>query len=168
MNRVLFPRSCTLACTLLCTLVGATSACGGDSFRFYDVTRITTKECEIQPQDEFCDDEDLPPPVTEVWAVERVGDQVRVFVDEEVWIATPPQEGDDRDRIVADQLEVATRDPGPCTTTSEGFLSVVANDQGIDGEIHAKSRLTGADTCGATPRGSRTVATITGTLAGAP
>src|SRR5688572_4494383 len=130
-----------LALLLLVTTAGA---CRCDSFRFYEVTRTTVEECDIRPNGEFCDEpEGFSPPVVEVWAVERVGEETRVFVDEEVWLANPPDQDDDPDFIVADKLEIAAREPGPCVTTTSRNFQVIANDASIEGSLAESSRVEG-------------------------
>ena len=144
------------------------AGCRFDTFRFYDVTLTPTEDCDIRPNGEFCDPNALPPPTTESWSVERVGDETRVFIEEEVWVASPLGKNDDPNLVKADKIEVTTRDPGPCTTTVTRDFRVLATEQGISGEIHEKTRLVGDEACGDTPTGKRTTATVGGKIAGAP
>jgi hypothetical protein len=156
-----------LPCALV--VVAAAGGCRFDSVRFYDVLRTPTQECDILPQGEFCvETEQLSPPTNEVWTVERRGDEVRVFVDDEVWVANEPAEDDEPDQVKADKLEIATRDPGPCTTTTTGSFDIVANAETLSGTAKASTRLEGAEDCGDTPRGERSVARLDGTVTGAP
>lgn len=150
-------------------LVVACGACRFDTFRFYDVTRARTEECDILPQGELCDEpEGFAPPVDEVWAVEHVGEQVRVYVDEEVWVANPATAEGDPDFIAATKLEVSAREPGPCTTTRSRSFEILASFEGLTGEIAERSRLDGPEECGETPTGLRTTSRLDGALAGAP
>ena len=159
-------RARALALGLLLT---AFAGCRCDSFRFYDVTRTRVEECDILPQGELCDEpEGFAPPVTEVWAVERVGDEVRVYVDEEVWVANPPDPADDPDFVTADKLEVSTVDPGPCVTTSTRSFEILAAFDALTGEVAERDRLDGPDECGETPTGLRTRSRVDGVLSGAP
>jgi len=144
------------------------AGCASNDFRFYDVTRTPTEECDILPQGEFCDPEGLSPPTIETWSVERVDGVVRVYVDEEVWVASENGEKDDPNTVRANKLEVDTRDPGPCTNTITRDFKVLATDADITGEIHEKQRLVGGQDCGDTPRGLRTTARIDGVIAEAP
>lgn len=152
----------------LCMVV-ALSGCQYDSFRFYEVTRAAIDECDILPQGEFCDEEGegLSAPVFEIWAVEQRGDETRVIVDEEVWmaVATNP---DAPDQVSASKLEVSTVEPGPCTTTTTRSFVIAADAEQLTGEFEASTRLTGPDDCGETPRGQRSTATLAGPVAGAP
>ncbi|MBI1946132.1 MAG: hypothetical protein HYS27_10570 [Deltaproteobacteria bacterium] len=159
-------RPCLVACLLL---VAAGGACRCDSFYFYDVVRARTEECDILPQGELCDEPDgFAPPVTEVWGIEHTGDQVRVYVDEEVWIANPANPEDDPDFVTANKLEVSAREPGPCTTTRTRSFELLASFEGLTGEIAERSRLDGPEECGETPTGLRTLSRLDGVLAGAP
>ncbi len=144
------------------------AGCRLDQFNFYDVTRTPTEECDILPEGEFCDPDALSPPTTETWSVERVDNVVRVYVDEEVWVASPPGNKDDPNLVKASKLEVDTRDPGGCTNTITRDFQVLATDADITGQLHEKTRLVGGQECGDTPRGLRTTARIDGTIAGAP
>ena len=137
------------------------AGCRFDTFRFYDVERTPAEECDILPQGEFCKPAtEFSPPVTEGWSVEQVGGETRVYVDEEVWVANPPQDGADQNQIDADKLEVKTQDPGPCTTTTTRSISVLAAADKLTGKITEKTRLTGPADCGDTPRGLRTSDTL--------
>lgn len=148
---------------------GLGGACAFDGLRFYEVTRTPTDECDIRPQGEFCVTvEELSPPTFEIWSVERHGDEVRVFVDDEVWVAQPPGEGDEAELVVADKLEVVTAEPGPCTTETVRSLSVLATADDITGTLGDKVRLEGPEACGETPLGKRTQSRIDGVVAGAP
>lgn len=169
----------------LLAMVAVLPGCRFDTFRFYEVTRTATSECDILPQGDFCvEPEQLSAPVFEVWAVERRGDEVRVLVDEEVWLADPPAADDSEtpDRITSAKLEVASAEPGPCTTTTTRSIDLTADtvDSGVDpftgldaqselvGQLNEQTRLTGPPACGDTPRGLRSVASLLGTLVGAP
>jgi hypothetical protein len=148
---------------------GSLSACRLDSFRFYEVLRTSTEECDILPQGEFCVTPDqLSAPIFEVWSVEVRGDETRIFLDDQVWIAEPPEEDADPDRIVAKKLEVTSREPGPCTTETSGSIDVLANDNGLTGTLRSKIRTEGPSACGDTPRGLRTTSGVAGTIVGAP
>lgn len=152
----------------LCVMV-ALSGCQCDSFRFYEVTRAAVDECDILPQGEFCDEEGegLSAPVFEIWAVEQRGDETRVIVDEEVWMAVAVNP-DTPDQLSASKLEVSTVEPGPCTTTTTRSFVIIADAAQLTGEFEASTRLTGPDDCGETPRGQRSTATLAGPVAGAP
>lgn len=165
-----------VACLLL---VAASGACRCDTFYFYDVVRARTEECDILPQGELCDEpEGFAPPVTEVWGVEHTGDQVRVYVDEEVWIANPANPEDDPDFVTANKLEVSAREPGPCTTARTRSFEIFASAAWVNGvltgeltgEIAERSRLDGPEECGETPTGLRTNSRLDGALSltGAP
>ena len=154
---------------LMASTLAAFGACRCDSFRFYDVTRQRVEECDILPQGELCDEpEGFAPPVTEVWGVEQVGEEVRVYVDEEVWVANPRDADDDPDFVTADKLEVSTREPGPCTTTRTRSFEVLAAFDGVTGELAERTRLDGPEECGQTPTGLRTRSRVDGVPAGAP
>ena len=171
-----------MRCALLLALAGVLDGCSCDSFHFYEVLRTPTDECDILPQGDFCvEPEQLSAPTFEIWAIERRGEEVRIVVDEQVWIAEPP-DAEVPDRITAAKLEIATVDPGPCTTTTTRTFELVAgtSDSGLDpitgidevkeltGTLREQTRLTGPQECGDTPRGLRTVAELLGNLAGAP
>lgn len=149
--------------------VVAATGCQCDSFRFYEVNRTAVDECDILPQGEFCDEEGegLPAPVFEIWAVEHRGDETRVIVDEEVWIpeALDPEVPDE---LSASKVEIATVEPGPCTTTTTRSFVIQADSQALTGTFKASTRLTGPDDCGETPRGRRSEAALDGAIAGAP
>ena len=153
---------------VLLLAVVAVGGCRCDSFKFYDVTRTPTQACEIRPNGEFCDANQLPPPQSESWSVEYVGDERRVYVDEEVWVAAPVAKDADPNQYIADKIEVATRDPGPCTTTTTRSFKVLATDVDLTGELREKSELVGGADCGDTPRGARATARLDGKNAGAP
>lgn len=159
--------------------LASAGSCRCDSFRFYEVTRSFVDQCDILPQGEFCDEEgeQLPAPVFEIWAIEHRAQETRVVVDEEVWIADP-QDPEQPTFIRASKLEVATVEPGPCTTTRTRSFVIEettavdpasgATVEAILGNMAEKTRLTGPDDCGETPRGERTEAGIVGLVAGAP
>lgn len=147
----------------------AVAGCRCDTFRFYDVVRERVEECDILPQGELCDEpEGFAPPVQEVWTVERVGEEIRVYVNEEVWVAKPQDPDADPDFITADKLEVATRDPGPCVSTTTRSFEIMATFDSLTGEIAERTRIDGPEECGQTPTGLRTRARLDGVLAGAP
>lgn len=153
----------------LLLLLLAFGACRCDSFRFYEVTRARVEECDILPQGELCDEpEGFAPPVVETWSVERVAEQIRVYVDEEVWVANAQDPEDDPDFITASKLEVDTREPGPCVSTTTRSFEIIADFQGLAGEIAERTRLDGPEECGETPTGLRTRARVDGVLVGAP
>ena len=154
---------------LLLLLVCAIGACRCDSFRFYDVTRTVQEECDIRPNGEFCDEpEGFSPPVDEVWTVERVGDEIRVYVDEEVWVANPLDPAQDANFITAEKLEIAAREPGPCVTTTSRSFQIVANFDTLTGSLAETSRVEGPEECGETPTGVRRLVELEGIAAGAP
>lgn len=176
-------RRLALALAALGVLHGV-NGCSCDSFRFYEVVRTPTDECDILPQGEFCvEPEQLSAPTFEIWAVERRGEEVRVVVDEEVWIADA-EDPENPDLITSSKLEIATVEPGPCTTTTTRTFALVAdpNDKieidpatGTDvfhselaGTLSEQTRLTGPEECGETPLGLRSVADLVGGIAGAP
>jgi hypothetical protein len=153
----------------LILVVMSLGACRCDTFRFYEVTRTVQEECDIRPNGEFCDEpEGFSPPVVEVWAVERVGEETRVYIDEEVWLANPPDQDDDPDFFVADKLEIAAREPGPCVTTTSRSFQITANDAELIGFMSESSRVEGPEECGETPTGVRRVVDLAGTIEGAP
>lgn len=169
---------------LLLTLaaISVLDGCSCDSFRFYEVVRTPNEECDILPQGDFCvEPEQLSAPTFEIWAVEHRGDEVRIIVDEEVWIADAA-DPEAPEQITSAKLEVATVEPGPCTTTTTRSFALVADtvDSGLDpitgidevkeltGTLSEQTRLTGPEDCGETPRGLRSVAALIGNLASAP
>ncbi len=161
--------------TTIALALGALGSCRCDTFRFYDVVRERTEECDIMPQGELCDEpEGFAPPVTEVWAVEHVGAEIRVYVDEEVWVANVQNPDDSPDFVTADKLEVSSREPGPCTTTrTRGFAILATYDPltgagELTGEIAERAVIEGPEQCGDTPTGLRTRARLDGIPAGAP
>jgi len=144
-------------------------ACSCDTFRFYQVTRSIQEECDIRPNGEFCDEpEGFSPPVDEVWTVERVGDEIRVYVDEEVWVADPRDPAQDANFITAEKLEIAAREPGPCVTTTTRNFAILADNSALTGTIDERSRIEGPDDCGETPTGLRTSSRLDGVIDGAP
>lgn len=150
-------------------VLAAFAGCRCDTFRFYDVTRQRVEECDILPQGELCDEpEGFAPPVAEVWAVERADDEIRVYVDQEVWVANPQDPEADADFITADKLEVDTREPGPCTSTTTRSFEILATFDTLTGEIAERTRIDGAEECGETPTGLRTRSRVDGILSGAP
>ncbi len=160
---------------LMASTLAVCGACRYDSFRFYQVTRERVEECDILPQGELCDEpEGFAPPVAEVWGVEHVGEEVRVYVDEEVWVANPRSPDDDPDFVSADKLEVSTREPGPCTTTRTRSVELLASFDGftllgtLTGTLAERAVIDGPDECGETPNGLRTLSRLDGTLAGTP
>ena len=155
--------------TAAALVLAAFGACRCDSFRFYDVVRERVEECDIMPQGELCDEpEGFAPPVTEVWAVEHDGAEIRVYVDEEVWIANPQNPEDNPGFVTANKVEVSAREPGPCTTTRSRSFEILASFEGLTGEIAERSRIDGPEECGETPTGLRTRARLDGIPAGAP
>ncbi len=151
---------------LLVLVVLGAVGCGGDFYRFYDVVRTPTEQCDIRPNGEFCDPTQVPPPISETWTVERVGSETRVYIDEEVWVADAPGPKDDANLVKASKVQVDAQ--GDCTTTTTRDFSVKASDADISGDIHEKVRVTGGSDCGDTPTGTRTSASVAGKIAGAP
>jgi hypothetical protein len=149
---------------LACVALGG--ACRFDSWRFYDVTRIATDQCDILPEGEFCDPDVLPPPENEGWSIERTENIVRIYVDDEVWLATADEENPDK--LTAKKLEVRTADPGPCTNTRTRTLTTTDDAQVITGKLVDEAVLTGDSDCGEVPRGDRLSFTIDGVFTGSP
>jgi hypothetical protein len=150
-----------VAAVLCCFLAGC-----APTLIFYDVTRTPTRECEIFPDDEFCDE--LSPPVTDTWSVEQKDDQIYVYADGDVWIADAPAEDEDPDapRVVVKRSVVAS-DVG-CTTTTERRLSFTADGQTLTGTLDASTRLEGPPDCGDTPRGETHAYALAGTAKATP
>lgn len=144
----------------------AVSGCRCDTFEFYEVIRTPTEECDILPSGEFCNPEGLSAPTFEIWSVEHVGEDVRVIVDEEVWIGVLDTQNPDR--ITSSKKEVASVAPGPCTTTTTRSFDILVDGAALTGTILGEQVLTGPDDCGEVPRGLRSAATLAGNIAGAP
>jgi hypothetical protein len=144
----------------------AMSGCRFDYFWFFDVLRVPAELCDIQPQGEFCGDEGLPPEEQEGWAVEREGEVVQVFIDEEIWIAVEDEEDDTK--LTAHKLEVMTSDPGPCTTTRDRALKLTVTFDALTGSYVDATRTEGGQDCGDSPRGERVTYGLEGIGVGTP
>jgi hypothetical protein len=142
--------------TILGLLVVAASAACQPLTVFYEVTRTPTQECEIFPNDRFCDE--LTPPVVETWTVEIREPQTFVYETGEVLIADG-FEGS-RDAL---KRSIITRDPGPCTTTSERHLVFDEDGLTFTGTLEVVNRIEGPAECGDTPRGDSHVYDLVGT-----
>ena len=130
-----------------------TGGCGG--VELYDVTRTSVVECEIRPNGEFCGDP--LPPSAQLFAVERRDTFTLVHFDEETWIA----EGVEGERSVV-KVDRTTRDPGPCTSTLTRQLDFSENGEDFTGTLEIATRVEGPEACGDTPRGTRSVYSLTG------
>jgi hypothetical protein len=143
--------------------------CSGDTFRFYDVVKTTVEDCDILPSGEFCDPTGLPPPATEVWAVEVEDERTTLYIDGEQWVVEPRLEGaDPADEQVAIRQSIDTTQPGPCTTTRDESITFQADASTLTGELRTRSRTEGGEACGETPRGLRSTLTLNGQAVGAP
>lgn len=145
-------------------LVALVAGCG-PSLVFYDVVRTPTRECEIFPDDEFCDE--LSPPVVETWSVEIKDERTYVYADGDVWIA----EGDGTDedappRAVLKRSVVA--DARACTTTTERRLSFAEDGETFTGTLDVVVRLEGPPACGDTPRGETHAYALNGVVTPTP
>lgn len=134
-------------------LVALASGCEG--VELYDVTRTSVLECDIRPNGEFCGDP--LPPAEQLFAVERRDTFTLVHFDEETWVA----EGIEGERSVL-KVDRTTRDPGPCTTTLRRQLEFSENGSDFTGTLEISTRVEGPDACGETPRGTRSVYSLTG------
>ena len=146
----------SLIAALLCSTALCAGAACGDSVLLYEVTRTPTAECDVLPQGLFCDPQ-LSPPSVEVYTLEVRGSRTFLVFDEDTWVA----EGSDGERT-ATQLSLATKEPGPCTTTTTGSFTFTATDTALNGTLERSSVLQGPAACGETPRGLRTSATVSG------
>lgn len=145
MSRLLLPTVVVIA--------SLASACEG--IELYEVTRTPVVECEIRPNGEFCGD--VGSPIVQVWAVELRETHTFLHFDEETWVA----DGIEGERTVT-KIDQATRDPGPCTTTLSRKLDFVENGESITGSLEVATRVEGPEACGETPRGTRSVISVTG------
>jgi hypothetical protein len=152
---------------LMLLLVATLSGCGGELERlwYYRVERSSTEECSIRPDGEFCKSEDqYEVPVTQGWAVHLQGREAIIHIDEIAWRMDPIAE--DVDPLVADRsgsrLVQETREPGPCTSTTDLLLRLSISEEAISGELRSRQVLVGAESCGATPVGERIVKSISG------
>ena len=142
------------AAALLC------AACQPD-ISFYNVTRTPTQECEIFPNERFCDE--LSPPLVETWSVEIREPRTFVYGEGEVWVA----DGIEGKRTVL-KRSVVTRDPGPCTTTSERQLTFDEDASTFSGTLEIVNRVEGPAQCGDTPRGDSHVFELAGDVKDTP
>ncbi len=149
-----------------CVAASLTSACSSDSFRFYDVVRTVSDLCDIRPEGEFCDPEQVPAPETIGWAVERQGKRVRIIVEEETWDAVANV--DEPNKLTANKTEVITDDVGPCSTTRVRSIATTDDAATITGTMKELLRIEGVDQCGSTPRGERVSYAIEGPYLGSP
>jgi hypothetical protein len=143
------------------------SACGGELDRlwYYRVDRTSIEECSIRPDGEFCKPEDqYEVDANEGWAIHLYGREAVVYLDEIAWRMDPIAA--DADPLTAarsgSRLVQETRQPGPCTTTTEALLRLSITEERIAGELRTRQVLEGAESCGATPLGERIVKDITG------
>lgn len=146
MTRLLLPSALGLAAL-------AMMGCGG--VELYDVSRTSVLECDIRPNGEFCGD---PLPRSEqLFAVERRDTFTLVHFEEETWVAN----GVEGERSVL-KVDRSTRDPGPCTTTLRRLLEFSENGESFTGTLEISTRVEGPEACGETPRGTRSVYSLTG------
>ena len=133
------------------------SGCGG--LEFFDVVRTPVEECDILPQGEFCGD--VGGPSVEKIGVEERGGSTVLYFDEETWTAA----GTEGERVVIKE-DRATREPGPCTTSSRRSLRFdigsVDNVPTFVGTLEESTRIEGPDACGDTPRGTRNTYQLNG------
>lgn len=143
----------SLRALLVVAAVGCSAGCEG--IELYEVTRTAVLECDVRPNGEFCGD--LPTPLVQVFAVERREAHTLLYFDEETWVA----DGIDGERSVV-KMDQTTRDPGPCTTTLRRALEFSENGEELSGTLEVASRIEGPEACGETPRGERSVFSLTG------
>lgn len=136
-------------------VAAAALASGCESFELYDVMRTSVLECDVRPNGEFCGDP--LPPSTQLFAVERREAFTLVHFDEETWIADGIE--GERSVVKADQT---TREPGPCTTSLRRTLKFDENGQTFTGTLEIATRVEGPEACGETPRGERSVYSLSG------
>lgn len=137
------------------TLLLVTALCGCSDTTLYQVTMTMVLRCEIRPNGEFCGDP--APPTTQLFVVEHKAGHTRVYFDEEAWIA----EGEVGELLVTKAHSV-TREPGPCTTSSQRELRFQEESLSFTGTLSTSTRIEGPDSCGETPRGTRDVLSLTG------
>lgn len=159
---------------LIVALAAATAgvACGGSNdltqLFFYEAQRTRQEECTIRSNGEFCvEPEQFDPALNEVWVVERRGDRVFLFLDEEVWLMDAQPEGSDlrTDPHAATRRSELT-DGNGCATTKTRSIEFIAEDEQLSGTVRSSSVLQGPPSCGNTPAGERTVDAVTGFVGG--
>lgn len=122
----------------------------------YQVSLVALEDCIIRPNGEFCDEEEqLPPPAVEVWALEIEGEHTVLYIDGETWIAEGVQ-----DQRVAVKERSTSRNG--CTTTVTRTLMFNEDGQSLSGTFETKTRVTGPETCGDAPFGDRQLFDVVG------
>ncbi len=148
-------------CTLFVVgLVALVAGCQ-PATTFYETTRTPTQECEIFPNDQFCDE--LTAPVVETWTVEIREPQTFIYETGQIWIADGFQ--GPRESL---KRSIVTRDPGPCTTTTERHLSFDEDGETFTGTLEVVNRIEGPAECGDTPRGDSHVYDLVGLMKETP
>jgi len=148
---------CITAVAVAAALV-APIGCGSDDIVFYEVVRAREEECSIRSTGEFCvEPEQFTPPDVSVWTVEFTPAGSRLFVDEEVWVLEPVEEGTDprTSQHKSKRTSSRTSGNGPCTSTREESLSFRADGDVFRGTLDIQTVLTGPEACGSTPVGDR-------------
>ncbi len=139
-----------LASTFAVAALSMGAAC--ERVDFYDVVKTPVEDCDILPQGEFCGD--VGGPSVEKFGVEIRAESTVLYFGEETWVAT----GIEGERVVIKE-DRATREPGPCTTSSKRTLRFdTGNVDGVavfTGTLEQSTRIEGPDACGDTPRGTR-------------
>lgn len=142
-------------------VVGALAGCSAPTTVFYEVTTSRTEECAIRVNGEFCvEPEQFDPPVATVWTVEfphEAERPARLYVDEEVWVLDPIDEGKDpyASSHTASRSSIVTSGNG-CTSTKSEALQFTADRTNFTGTLSTSTVLTGPAACGDTPVGQRT------------
>jgi hypothetical protein len=164
-------RACGAGVVLALALMALT-ACGPvERFWYYRVDRTNIEECSIRPDGEFCKSEDqFQPDTNEGWSLHIDGTETTLFIDETAWRLDPL--ADDADPLTADRagkrLVKESREPGPCTTTTEQLVRLSVTQERIAGDLRSRRVVEGPEACGATPSGDRIVQDITGLADGVP
>jgi len=152
-------RSARLLAGLALPLALAGAGCG-QLVGTFDVTRTTEGLFTINPSGLFPKPaEEIPPPVTELYAVELRAPATWLVIAEELWIA----DGTDGERTATKKVEATDAATG-CTTTRTRSITFDLGNGIFAGGFTEETRTEGPEGCGATPKGERAV----GTLVGAP
>lgn len=122
----------------------------------YQVTLVALEDCVIRPNGEFCDEEEqLPPPAVQVWAVEIEAEHTVLYIGGETWIA----EGIENQRTAVKERSTSRNG---CTTTVTRTLSFNEDGQTFNGTFETKTRVTGPESCGDAPFGDRQLFDVVG------